>query len=647
LVPQRRKERNEDQASSTGAEIARIGLDVSGLVDAWNPAAERLFLWKSEDVVGLPLPFDFNLERAVQYGSETCDVVRPGEGAAVGVEFRLFSRSPSGWIITAGETSVAIEKQPDDSEAVVPASGRARLANRARPRDFADGRFRDLLEAAPDAIIEVDRQGRIVLLNAVTEKLFGYTREELLGKNVDLLVPDAARERHSAHRADYGANPQTRPMGHGITLLARRKDGGEFPVEISLSPVKSGKSFHVTAIIRDVTMKRIAEEQIRAANIQLEQRNREVERANRLKSEFLASMSHELRTPLHTIIGFSELLAEGVEGALNEKQARFVRHVHQDALHLLELINDVLDLSKIEAGRLELQLEPFDALDVVNQALGAIHPMAESKHIATANRIGGPVPVFADRLRFREILNNLLSNAVKFTPENGRVWIERESTADNMVGFSVVDTGIGIAPEDHLAVFDTFRQVSSTTRGVREGTGLGLAIVKRLVEMHGGSIRLESEKGKGSRFTFTLPASHSAPRDQPMVLIIEDEPTARELMQNYLQPLGIRVEMARNAREGIARARELRPDAITLDLLLPGGTGWNVLRDLRQSPDTASIPVLVVSVLDEETAALGQGATAYMRKPLKKEALIRALREHNPEKFGKIGVASAPAVPIG
>jgi signal transduction histidine kinase len=177
----------------------------------------------------------------------------------------------------------------------------------------------------------------------------------------------------------------------------------------------------------------------------LEQRNREVERANRLKSEFLASMSHELRTPLHTIIGFSELLAEGVEGSLNDRQARFVRHVHQDALHLLELINDVLDLSKIEAGRLELQLEPFDSLSVINDALGSIHPMADAKHIVTANRIKGPLPIFADRVRFREILTNLLSNAIKFTPESGNIWIEREPAPEDVVCFSVGDTGIGIA----------------------------------------------------------------------------------------------------------------------------------------------------------------------------------------------------------
>ena len=531
------------------------------------------------------------------------------------------------------------QEQPSDAPAVA--------KRPAKLREFADSRFRELLEAAPDAIIEVDRQGRIVLANAVTEKLFGYTREELLGRNVDALIPEGPAGRHSAHRANYWANPQTRPMGHALTLQARRKDGATFPVEISLSPVKSGRTFRVTAIIRDVTLQRVAEDKIREANLQLEQRNREVERANRLKSEFLASMSHELRTPLHTIIGFSELLAEGAEGPLNDRQARFVGHVHQDALHLLELINDILDLSKIEAGRMELQSERFDALAVINDAVGSIHPMAEAKNITVNNRVQSPQFIFADRVRFREILTNLLSNAVKFTPEHGAVRLDCEPFSDygnDMVSFSVSDTGIGIAPEDHEAIFDTFRQVGPTTRGVREGTGLGLAIVRRLVEMHGGTIELESEPGKGSRFTFTMPVRRSDRPGQPVVLIVEDEPSARELMRNYLQPFGIHVEMARNAKEGVVRARELRPDAITLDLMLPGGNGWSVLRDLRQMPETSGIPILVISVLDEEQAALNAGAAAYLSKPLKKESLLRALREQCPQRFGKIGVHPAASL---
>jgi len=420
-------------------------------------------------------------------------------------------------------------------------------------------------------------------------------------------------------------------MGFGMILLARRSDGSEFPVEISLSPVKIDDGFRVTAIIRDVTAKQKAEEAVRAANQQLELQNRELDRANQLKSEFLASMSHELRTPLHTIIGFTELLAEELEGPLNEKQKRFLGHVHQDSQHLLELINDILDLSKVEAGQMELHPESFDAGTVIAEALNGIRPMANARGIAVKNRIAGEVIVKADRVRFREILNNLLSNAVKFTPDGGSVGVESGPVSGGMACFCVNDTGVGIAPEDQAAVFDKFRQVGSTTRGVREGTGLGLAIVKSFVEMHGGTISLESAPDQGSRFSFTVPAGDTSP---PVVLVIEDEPGARELLASYLEPLGIRTESAASADEGVRMARDLKPDAITLDLLMPGKSGWRVLRELRALPETSGIPVFVVSVLDESPAIIG--ATEYLQKPLKKEALIQALRRHAPARFSMI-----------
>jgi PAS domain S-box-containing protein len=497
----------------------------------------------------------------------------------------------------------------------------------------AESRFRELLEAAPDAIMEVDQDGRVVLLNRVTEKLFGYTRDEMLGQNVDSLLPMEMMGKHAEHRARYWANPTTRPMGHGYILKARRKDGTEFPVEISLSPTSTASGFRVTAIIRDVTAQKEAEEEIRLANQRLELRNREAERANTLKSEFLASMSHELRTPLHTILGFTELLQEELEGPLNAKQKRFVQHVHQDSVHLLALINDILDLSKIEAGRMDLNIETIDATEVIAETVSSMRGTAEVKGIVLDDGVSAPLYVLADPVRFREIMTNLLSNAIKFTPNGGRVWVEYSQPGESTVEIAVVDTGIGIAAEDQEIIFDKFRQVGSTTKGVREGTGLGLAIVQRLVEMHGGKIFLESTPGRGSRFSFTIPADYSRLRTAPMVLIIEDEPSARELLCTYLDPLGVRTECAGTAQEGLSKARRIRPDAIMLDLLLPGRTGWRVLEDLRADPDTRSIPVFVTSVLDFDKGAIARGATEYLQKPLKKEALIRALREHIPGRF--------------
>jgi len=376
------------------------------------------------------------------------------------------------------------------------------------PISDAERRLGELLESAPDAILEIDQEGRIVLLNRMAEQLFAYSREELIGQPVELLVPESLRPAHQRHREQYLSHPVTRPMGSGLKLEARRKDGSHFPVEISLSPAKSDSGWRVTAIIRDVTERRQMEDQLRVVQeeyiAELELRNREVEHANRLKSEFLANMSHELRSSLHTIIGFAELLAEQGVGQLNEKQRRFINHIHADSLDLLNLINDLLDLSKIESGRLELRLEAFSIHLAVDEALSSVQPRATTKALELLAKIDIAIEVFADRLRFKQILHNLLSNAVKFTPEGGRVWVEAAPNG-RFVEISVSDTGIGIPENQHQAVFDKFYQVeAATNRGV-EGTGLGLAITKRLVEQHGGDIWLASQPGRGSRFTFTVP----------------------------------------------------------------------------------------------------------------------------------------------
>ena len=380
----------------------------------------------------------------------------------------------------------------------------------------AEQRLEELLEAAPDAILQVDQQGRILLLNRMTEQMFGYQRQELLGAPVEILVPREMRHAHAVHRAHFSAHPATRGMGTGLVLQAVRKDGTRFPVEISLSPGSDKTPFHATAIVRDISRRKEAEDQLRAVqeehnrelavhNRELAERNLEVERANRLKTEFLASMSHELRTPLHTIIGFSELLEEQRQGALNEKQRRFVEHIHRDSLHLLELINDILDLSKIESGRADLHLEEVDLGEVIEESLATIRPLAQSKSLAIQTRLGALTGILqADPRRIKQILVNLLSNAVKFTPAGGRIEVEATRAA-GAAEVSVSDTGVGIPRQEHAAIFDIFHQVGATTKGVREGTGLGLAITKRLVEQHGGTIAVSSEPGKGSRFTFTIP----------------------------------------------------------------------------------------------------------------------------------------------
>lgn len=377
----------------------------------------------------------------------------------------------------------------------------------------AEARFRELLEAAPDPIIEVDRQGRIVLMNSQTEKVFGYDRRDLIGQPVETLVPEANRGRHVHSRRAYFAHPVTRPMGRGLDLQGRRKDGTCFPVEISLSPTKQGDG--ILAIIRDTSERKHAEDQLRAMQerymSRLESANRELERLNGLKSEFLSNVSHELRAPLHSIIGFAELLSEELKGPLNTDQKRFVEHINRDSTHLLELINGILDLSKIEAGRLELKQENFAASDAIEEVLLTMRPLGAAKSIGIEADLAGSVTLAADRLRFKQILMNLVSNAVKFTPIGGeiRIGIARREA---FVEIAVLDTGIGVTKAEQEFIFDRFYQVSEKTNFRREGTGLGLAITKGLVEQHGGRIWIESEPGKGSRFAFTIPADTPVPQ---------------------------------------------------------------------------------------------------------------------------------------
>jgi len=389
----------------------------------------------------------------------------------------------------------------------------------ARQEGSFESRFRKLLEAAPDAILEVNPQGQITLLNEAAEKIFGYSRGELLGLNVENLVPAAMRGGHSQHRASYAGHPKTRPMGTGLELQGQRKDGSLFPVEISLSPNWIEGSLHVIASVRDITERKLVEDRIRvlreqytaeltAKNEQLEARNLEVEQANRLKNEFLASMSHELRTPLHTIIGFSELLTEQLEGPLNEKQHRFVGHILQDARHLLELINEVLDISKIESGRLELKRETFDFSHCLEEVLAGIRQQAASKNITLENKNTFQNTLCADRLRVKEILYNLLSNAVKFTLEDGKVWIE-SAYNENFLHVSICDTGIGIAEAEQSLIFDKFYQAGESRKAASEGTGLGLSITKHLVELHGGQISVVSGPGHGSRFKVSFPLAQA------------------------------------------------------------------------------------------------------------------------------------------
>ncbi|HSC25954.1 MAG TPA: response regulator, partial [Vicinamibacterales bacterium] len=485
--------------------------------------------------------------------------------------------------------------------------------------------FEDLVLNNPVAIVTLDPDHTVVTCNPAFEALYGYTQAEVVGRKLDELI---TTEETRAQATAYTNGAITGPV-RGMARR-RRKDRSEVDVELLAVPVfVQGQRVGMMGMYHDVT-------ELLAAR-------REAEAANNAKSRFLANMSHELRTPLNAIIGYSEILQEEVEELAQPALVQDLQKIRSAGKHLLALINDVLDMSKIEAGRMELYLETFEVAGMVDEVLTTVAPLVsknDNRVVVKVDPAAGAMR--ADLTRTRQVLFNLLSNACKFT-RGGTITVAVRA-GSSWMEFEVADTGIGMTPEQQARLFEAFAQGDATTAQKYGGTGLGLAISRQFCRMMGGDLTVGSGAGEGTRFTMRLPrevaepdataartsapVAESEPQQIATVLVIDDDPAARDVLRRIFTKDGFRVEEAASGSAGLARARELRPDAITLDVLMPGMDGWAVLTALKADPEVADIPVIMLTVTDQKPLGLALGAAEYLTKPIDRGRLSAVVRRH-------------------
>jgi PAS domain S-box-containing protein len=473
---------------------ALVAVDAVGLVQGWNPAASELFGYSEVQALQQPLQ-----GLIVPSGQPTLAGGLPGARPGQVLREERLCRRQDGTLIHVLCTLRASATDEGGDKPRHFAFTDVTPMRLARDQQQVSARYRGLLELAPDAIVIVNDIGRIVLFNARARTMFGHAEADVLGEPIERLIPARLRGTHVAHRNTFLGAPRMRGMGEGLELAGVRADGSEFPVEISLSPIDSDIGRLVMSAIRDTTERKRIERALQDKNVELE-------RANRAKDTFLASMSHELRTPLNAILGFTGLLLMQLPGPLTEAQQRQLELVQRSGKHLLSLINDLLDLAKIEAGKTDLHIEAVGCLAVLEEIASTLRPAATAKGLALKLEHGlVALDALADRRALHQVVLNLAGNAVKFTSA-GEVTLRLQQRLGHVV-IEVQDTGIGIAQQDQSRLFKAFSQVGGAQAAAGEGTGLGLHLSHRLAELMQGHIEVRSQLGQGSCFALVLPAA--------------------------------------------------------------------------------------------------------------------------------------------
>jgi PAS domain S-box-containing protein len=512
--------------------------------------------------------------------------------------------------------------------------------------ESSEEQLRLIINTAMDAVITMNAGGLITNWNSEAEKTFGWSSQEAIGRRLsEIMIPQCYRENHEQDLRRFLMTGEGMRLRQRTEMTALHRDGHEFPIETSTSPVKFGGQWIFSSFMRDISEHKREQEELLNAK-------QAAEDANRAKSIFLANMSHELRTPLNAIIGYSEMLEEETEELGNEAVVQDLRKIQSSGKHLLALINDILDLSKIEAGKMGLHLEAFDVAQTVEEIATTVQPaVAKNANTLRVDVATNGGKMRADLTKVRQILLNLLSNSCKFT-DHGIISLKvHRLTIDHRdwLQFQVEDTGIGITAEQKENLFREFSQADASITRKYGGTGLGLAITHRFIQIMRGTITVDSEPGRGSTFTVKLPAevipengeparsrmaadisaaSQPARMDRGTILVIDDDSAVRDLMSRSLTKLGFHAVVGKSGAEGLRLAKKVQPLLITLDVMMPETDGWSVLKQLKADPELAEIPVIMVTVVDNEPMSVDLGASGYLIKPVDRDRLAVLVEQY-------------------
>lgn len=622
-------------ASSDDAIIIK---DLDNAITTWNPAAQRLYGYAAEEVVGRNISFLLPPDRL----DELLAVEGRVAHGATAQHYETKRIHKDGHLI---DIAVTVSPIHDSSGAIVGTSTIQRNITERKQTDAVTAEMAAIVDSSNDAIIGMTLKGVITTWNRGAEHIYGHSSTEMVGQSILSLVPPGRPVEVDIIADMLASHART----ESFVTQRLRDDGQLIDVSLTVSPIRDsdGNIVGASSMARDVTEEIAMRAELIKANAQLLE-------ATRHKTTFLATMSHELRTPLNAIIGFSELLIDFPDDRFTKtKRIRFLNQIHTSGKHLLALINDILDLSKVEAGHTELRLKTVSVADVVSQVVGTVEPLATQKQIHIDVEVDRAREVVADEGKLFQMVLNLVSNAIKFTPEGGTVTITAAQVADRLE-IVVADDGIGIREQDLPRLFGEFQQLDSGANRSQQGTGLGLALTRRFAILHGGDVRVDSTFGKGSRFTIDIPLTRpgiggertvqaiTAQRkaedpSRPLVLIVEDDSASAVLLAIQVERAGFRTEVARTGEQALALAQLHKPVAITVDIMLPDMDGWEILERLKKDDATKAIPAIVVSVIDNPELGTALGAIDYMVKPLNPKELVERLSKINLKRLGRGG----------